>query len=138
MRKADDCGQPGRCMMHSRPTLSGKCLSPALLQRPPAAAEFTLPDDLPLLFNHPTSHVPETPVPHAFGDYGFQHSWRQCPVRPWSSLAMPRCQRSSWPLFGARAEERVRQQKSVTKTQKTESLRKQDGTNLKDSRSKTS
>ena len=62
----------------------------------------------------------------------------QCPARPWSSLAMPRCQRSSWPLFGARAEERVGQQKSVAKTQKNESFRKQDGTNLKDSHSKTS
>ena len=62
----------------------------------------------------------------------------QGPVRPWSSLAMPRCQRSSWPLFGARAEERVGQQKSAAKTQKNESLRKQDGTNLKDSHSKTS
>ena len=62
----------------------------------------------------------------------------QCPVRPWSSLAMPRCQRFLWPLFGARPDERGGEQKSPTKTQKNESFRKQASTNLKDSRSNTS
>ena len=62
----------------------------------------------------------------------------QCPVRPWSSLAMPRCQRFSWPLFGARPDERGGEEKSPTKTQKNESFRKQASTNLKDSRSNTS
>ena len=51
---------------------------------------------------------------------------------------MPRCQRFSWPLFGAGPEEQDGQQKSAAKTEKNESFRKKDGTNLKDSRSKTS
>ena len=101
----------------------------------PAAAEFPLADDFPLLFNHPTSHVAKTPLPHAVGDYGFQRSRRQCPVWPWSSLAMPRCQRFSWPSFGARPEGRGGQQKSATKTQKNESFRNRDGINLNNSQS---
>ena len=35
MRKANECAQPGRCIVHSRPTFSGKRLSPASLQRFP-------------------------------------------------------------------------------------------------------
>ena len=33
--------------------------------------------------------------------------WRQCRVRHSSKLAMPRCQHISWPLLGARPENRV-------------------------------
>ena len=62
----------------------------------------------------------------------------QCPVLQWSSLAMPRCQRFSWPLFGARPDERGGEEKLPTKTQKNESFREQASTNLKDSRSNAS
>ena len=45
---------------------------------------------------------------------------------------MPRCQRFPWAVFGARPPERTGQQKSKGKTEKNESLIKQDGMNFKD------
>ena len=133
MRKADECGQPGRCMMHSRLTLPGNFLSHALLRLSSRSAETHAP---PCPQHPSTAKSNSWPAPT--DARGSQHLLRPCPVRPWSSLAMPRRQRSSWPLFGARAEERVGQPKSAAKTQKNESLRKEDSTNLKVSRSKTS
>ena len=54
------------------------------------------------------------------------------PMRPWSILAMPRCQRFPWALFGARPPERTGQQKSKGKTEKNESLIKKNGMNFQD------
>ena len=120
-------------MMHSRLTLPGNFLSHTLLRIPPRPRQTRANPHPP----HPPK-CENTKCPMPTEAYGAQLPWRQCPVRPWSSLAMPRCQRFSWPLFGARPEGRGGQQKSVAKTEKNESFRKQDGTNLKDSRSKTS
>ena len=63
----------------------------------PAAAEFPLAQNFPLFFQHPASQVPQTPVPHAFRGCGVQHSWRQCPTPPWSSLATPGANASCGP-----------------------------------------
>ena len=54
------------------------------------------------------------------------------PMRPWSILAMPRCQRFPWALFGARPPERTGQQKSEKKTEKNESFIKKNSMNFKD------
>ena len=128
---ADECGQPDRSMMHSR--LISRCnfLFPALLRISPCLRQ--LPAN-----PHPAQPPCATgPVPNAG-----RRLWRHgliapCPVRPWSKLAMPMCQRFSWPLFGARPDEWGGEQKSLTKTQKNESFRKNNATNFKGSRLKT-
>ena len=59
-------------------------------------------------------------------------------MRPWSILAMPRCQRFPWAVFGARPPQRTGQQKSKGKTEKNESLIKKNGMNFQDLISKIS
>ena len=102
VRKADECGQPGRCMMHSRLTLPGNFFSHGLLRIPPRPRQTPINlSPLP----PPKCHNNKCPMPTEAS--GAQPPWRHYPVRPWRSLAIPRCPSSSWPLLEARPESRV-------------------------------
>ena len=77
MRKADECGPPGRCMM-----LPG-CLRLATFSLTPCFGHLPAPGKLALIPIHPNPPVPKQPVPHT--DTSF---WRPPPDAPVSHSAM--------------------------------------------------